>query len=274
MEEDIPSGSLSPLHGFGFEVRAVRLGRKLTQKHLARGSGYSEAYVSRVEKGQLVPSERFARGCDVVFGTHGVFERLRRRLEESDHPLWFVPYVQVEEKAERILNFSPSLVTGLLQTEDYARAIFRAAHPRAAEDVIEGKVAARLRRREVFKREDPPALWVILHEAALRTAIGGPAVMAAQLEQLLRAMEQPHVDIQVLPFASGAPDGQMRPFTLLGMPDAATLLYSDGPRGGRVYDAAAMVSPAAEIYDRLRAHASSPDDSAAFVKSLLKEYRS
>lgn len=274
MEEDIPSGSLSPLHGFGFEVRAVRLGRKLTQKHLAKGSGYSEAYVSRVEKGQLVPSERFARGCDVVFGTHGVFERLRRRLEESDHPLWFVPYVQLEQKAVRILDFSPSLVMGLLQTEDYARAIFRAAHPRAPEEVIEGKVAARLRRKEIFDREEPPALWIVLHEAALRTRVGDAAVMAGQLERLLHAVEQPHVDLQVIPFASGAPDGQLRPFTLLGMADATTVLYADGPRGGRVYDAAAMVSPAADTYDRLRAHASSPGDSAAFVKSLLKEYRS
>ncbi|MDT0343056.1 helix-turn-helix domain-containing protein [Streptomyces litchfieldiae] len=273
MEADGPSGNLTPLQGFGFEVREVRKGRKLTQKHLARGAGYSEAYVSRVEKGQLVPSERFARGCDVVFGTHGMFQRLRRRMEESDHPSWFVPYVQLEQKATRILDYSTGLVMGLFQTEDYARAIFRAAHPRATDDVVEGKVAARLRRRAVLDREEPPAIWLITHESALRTRVGGPAVMAGQLEYLLHAAELPHVDMQVMPFSAGAPDGQMRPFTLLGMEDSPTALYVDGPQGGRVYEAAKMVGQAADTYDRLRAHASSPDDSAAFVKSLLKEHR-
>ncbi|UCM88250.1 helix-turn-helix domain-containing protein [Streptomyces marincola] len=274
MEEDSPAESLSPLHGFGFEVKEVRLGRKLTQKHLAQGAGYSEAYVSRVEKGQLVPSERFARGCDLVFGTHGMFQRLRRRLEASDHPLWFVPYVQFERKAVRILDFSTGLIMGLLQIEDYARAVFRAANPRVPEDIIEGKVAARMRRREVLARAEPPNLWLIVHEAALRTEVGGRDVMAAQLEDLLRMAALPHVDLQVLPFAAGAPDGQMRPFTLLGMADGPTVLYADGPRGGRVWDVAAMVGAAADTYDRLRAHASSPDDSAAFVESLVKEYRS
>ncbi|MGK5529087.1 helix-turn-helix domain-containing protein [Streptomyces sp. URMC 129] len=274
MEEDAPPKNLTLLQGFGFEVRQVREGRKLTQKQLAQGTGYSEAYVSKVEGGQIVPSEKFVRGCDLVFGTSGLFERLRHRIEESDHPAWFVPYVQMERKASRKLDFSPSVICGLLQTERYARAIFRAAHPRADADIIEAKVAARLRRREIFDAPRSPALWSVLHEAALRTAVGGPDVLAEQLDFLLAAVTQWHVDLQVLPYAAGAPVGLMRPIALLSFDDAPTVLFSDGPRGGRLYDQPKTVGKAQDDYDRIRAHALSPVESLAFIKSLSKEYRS
>ncbi|MDT0309714.1 helix-turn-helix transcriptional regulator [Streptomyces sp. DSM 44917] len=271
MDEDSEPENLSGFHGFGFEVKEVRLGRKLTQKHLALGVGYSEAYVSKVESGQLIPSEKFARGCDHVFGTHGVFERLRRRLEESDHPSWFVPYVQLEQRATRVLDFSSSVVMGLLQTESYARAIFRTAHPWADDDVLTNKVAARMRRRAVLEAPVGPSVWCILHEACLRTAVGGPEVLAEQLAHLLTAVTSWRVTLQVLPFSAGAPAGNVMPLTLMTFSDTRPLLYSEGAQGGRLYDAAPAVDRAMDDYDRLRAHALSPDASLAFIKSLLEE---
>ncbi|WP_234320207.1 helix-turn-helix domain-containing protein [Streptomyces sp. SBT349] len=265
---------MSPLEGFGFEVRSQREGRKLTQKHVAKAIGYSEAYVSRVESGKLMPSEKFARGCDLVFGTHGIFERLRRRIAEGEHPTWFVPYLQLEPRAVGIRDFSAQLIMGLVQTEAYAEAIFRAAHPRAESEVIDGKVAARLRRQDIFAASEPPALWLIVHEMCLRTLVGGRAVMAGQLEHLLTYATSPHMDLQVLPFSAGVPDGEMLSFTLLSFDNSPTVVYSGDRRGGRVYDAPKVVRGSVDAYDRLRAHALSPDDSVALVTSLLKEYRS
>ncbi|ANW21951.1 helix-turn-helix domain-containing protein [Streptomyces clavuligerus] len=275
MGSDVFAEGLNPLERFGLEVREVRTGRKLTQKQLGKAVKYSDGYVSKVEAGLLMPSERFARGCDLVFATNGLFLRLLRRVEEGDHPSWFVPYLQLEWKAVRILDFSALSIMGMLQTEEYARAIFRAGQPREVPEVINGQVAARIRRRGVLEQERPPAIWVILHEACLRTVVGGSGVMARQLEHLIRMAESPNVDIQVMPFSAGAAGVHTLAFTLLVFNDESTALYVDDvPQGGRLYRSEPNVGIALENYERLRAHALSPDDSVALIKSAHKEYRS
>ncbi|WP_431042405.1 helix-turn-helix domain-containing protein [Streptomyces sp. P1-3] len=274
MDETAPTQHLNALQRFGRDVKQVRLARKLTQKHLGRATGYSEAYVSRVEAGKLPskPSEKFAKGCDAVFGTGELFAGLLRRIDDGDHPSWFAPYLDLERKAWRILDYSADVVMGLLQTEDYARAIFRVSNPRASSEAIEGKVAARLRRRDVFERDTPPLLWAILHEACLGTVVGGGKVMAGQLEYLLEAAKSPHVELQVLPFSAGAPTPHMKPFTVLRFTDSPAVLYTETRVGGRMHDFAGTVAAAEDDYDLLRAHALSPAESVALIKALLKEY--
>jgi transcriptional regulator with XRE-family HTH domain len=262
-----------PLQRFGADVKRVRLGRSLTQSHLARATGYSVSYVSQVESGKLLPSEKFAQGCDQAFGTNGLFQGMLHRINEGDHPSWFVPYLNWERKASRILDYSANLVMGVLQTERYARAVYRAAHPKQDAEVIEGKVAARLRRRAIFDQPKRPDLWIILHEGCLRTLVGGAEVMAEQLEHLSAVAASTQVDLQVLPFSAGAAAEHLMPFTLLTFEDNPTMLYSDGPRGGRLYDSPQTVAWALDNYDRLRANALSLDGSLAWVKSLLKELR-
>ncbi|AOP45972.1 helix-turn-helix domain-containing protein [Streptomyces lydicus] len=275
MDETTPSEHLNPLQRFGRDIRQVRLARKLTQKHLGKATGYSEGYVSKVESGTLLPrpSEKFAKGCDTVFGTGELFAGLLRRIEEGDHPSWFVPYLNLESKASRILDYSTNIVKGLLQTEGYARAIFRAYFSHDEEEAIEGKVAARLRRREVFERDQPPFLWTIVHEACLRTVVGSAEIMSGQLEYLLTAATSPHIKLQVMPFSAGAPAASTRPFTVLRFTDARTVLYTETRVGGRMHDSAQTVDAALDDYDLLRAHALSPDRSVALIKTLLKEYR-
>ncbi|KRV47374.1 DNA-binding protein [Wenjunlia vitaminophila] len=273
MDETTPPQHLNPLQRFGRDVKQVRLARKLTQKHLGRAAGYSEAYVSKVEAGKLLPrpSHRFAEGCDTAFGTGGLFAGLLRRIDEGDHPSWFVPYLNLERKASRILDYSANLVMGLVQTEEYARAIFRAYYPLEQAEEIEGKVAARLRRREVFAQESPPFLWVILHEACLRTVVGGTEIMAGQLEHLLMTSGTPNIKLQVLPFSAGAPAAHAKPFTVLRFADSPAVLYTESRVGGRMHDSEQAVVAALDDYDLLRAHALSPDQSLALINALLKE---
>ncbi|MFI1825140.1 Scr1 family TA system antitoxin-like transcriptional regulator [Streptomyces sp. NPDC020412] len=275
MSSNGPQVNLNPLQRFGAEVQAVRKGRKITQKQLGRAVGYSDGYVSKVEAGTLMPSEKFARGCDLAFGTHGLFTRLLHRVEEGDHPSWFVPYLQLEREASRILDFSVSSIMGMLQTEDYAQAIFQAGHPREAAEVINGRVAARIRRREVLEQEQHPFLWVILHEACLRTEVGGRDVMAGQLEFLMHTAASPSIDLQVIAFPAGAAAAHTLAFTLLEFDGASTALYvDDNPEGGRLYRSPAPVRTALENFDRLRAHALSPDASVARIKNIFEEYTS
>ncbi|WP_406476015.1 helix-turn-helix domain-containing protein [Streptomyces platensis] len=275
LDETTPPEHLNPLQRFGRDIKQVRLARKLTQKQLGKATGYSEGYVSKVESGTLLPrpSEKFAKGCDLTFGTGELFAGLLRRIEEGDHPSWFVPYLNLERKASRILDYSTNIVKGLLQTEGYAQAIFEAYFSREEAEVIEGKVTARLRRQEVFELSTPPSLWTIVHEACLRTVVGGAEVMAGQLEYLLTAATSPHIKLQVMPFSAGAPAASTRPFTVLRFTDSRTVLYTETRVGGRMHDSAQTVDAALDDYDLLRAHALSPDRSVALIKTLLKEYR-
>ncbi|WP_236572873.1 helix-turn-helix domain-containing protein [Streptomyces sp. GS7] len=273
MDETTPPEHFNPLQSFGRDVKRVRLGRNLTQKHLGQAAGYSYAYVSMVESGKVKASEKFADGCDLAFGTNGLFAGMLRRIDEGDHPSWFLPYLNLERKASRILTYETNLVTGIVQTEDYARAVFRVANPGASAEGIEDKVAARLRRREVFEQDAPPRLWAILHEACLRTVVGSAEVMAGQLDYLLAVATSPHVALQVMPFSAGIPATSTMPFIVLRFSDSPTVLYTETRVGGRMHDSAQTVDAALDDYDLLRAHALAPDQSLALIKNLLKEYR-
>lgn len=275
MDETTPPEHLNPLERFGRDIRQVRLARKLTQKQLGRATGYSEGYVSKVESGTLLPrpSQKFAKGCDLAFGTGELFSGMLERIDEGEHPSWFVPYLNLERKASRILTYETNLVAGIVQTEDYARSVFRVSNPHASAEAIEDKVAARLRRREVFGQDAPPHLWVILHEACLRTTVGGAEVMAGQLDYLLTVGTSPRAELQVMPFSAGIPATSSMPFIVLRFPSSRTVLYTETRVGARMHDSEQAVDAALDDYDLLRANALSPDESLPLVKSLLKECR-
>jgi hypothetical protein len=232
------------------------------------------AYVSKVENGTLLPSRRFAENCDKVFATNGLFARLRRRIDEGEAPSWFVPYLKLEPKADRILDYSFNCLIGVVQTEDYARAILRAGNPDEAPEIIDGRVNARLRRGDCLSQQRPPRLWLVVHETCLRAAVGGPEVMAGQLDHLMTLARTPGVDIQVLPLSAGAAGVHILPFTLLTFTDRTPpTLWTDGPLGGRLYQTPETVNWVMEHYARLRSHALSPDDSLSTIRTIHEEFR-
>ncbi|PRH75916.1 transcriptional regulator [Streptomyces solincola] len=272
MAEDEPRADLTPVQSFVADVQQVRLARNFTLKSLGIATGYSESYVCKVETGVMVPSEKFAVGCDRAFGTGTLFVRQLRRALASDHPSWFAPYVQLELRATDILDYSAMYVMGMLQTEGYARATLRAYHPRDEQSVLENRVAGRIRRYEVMEKADPPLLWVVLHEACLHTMVGGREVMAAQLERLVAEAAGPHVTLQVLPFSAGAPITGTA-FTVLTFSEGPSVVHTEGgPLGGRLNEDPKTVANAQQFYHRLQADALSPDASVARIKSMLKEY--
>ncbi|WP_311706288.1 helix-turn-helix domain-containing protein [Streptomyces litchfieldiae] len=271
--EAAQGAELSALGHFGTEVRLAREGRKLKQKHVADGTGYSVAYVSKVENGVILPSNTFAERLDVVLGTGGLFVRLRRRLEETETPTWFVPYLKLEPRAARILDWSVHCLIGVLQTEDYARAILRAGNPAEPPEIVESMVKARMRRRrDAFAATPRPQLWSVIHEACLRTVVGGPAVMGAQLRHLLDVATSPGIDVQVLPLTAGGEAAHTPAFTILtfadGTPDT---LWTDGPLGGRLSQAQAYVRSTRDINERLRASALPPRDSVDMIRKIAEE---
>jgi transcriptional regulator with XRE-family HTH domain len=273
MSEDLSSGP-EPSNGagcFGVEVRVWRTGAGMSQRELAERAGYEKSYVAKVEAGDRLGSPAFATACDETFGAPGVFTRLRKWVGRNGYPSWFVPYLELERQAAGILDYSATLVMGLLQTADYARAVFRAGFPREDPDVIEAKVARRLQRRAVLEGDKAPVLWCVLNEACLRTPVGGPKVMGAQLAHLLEMAESPQVTLQILPFAIGAPPAT-EGFTLLTFDDGPSIAYVDTALAGQMIDSVAVVANAVATYDQLRAAALHPDESLAMIRRAMEEY--
>ncbi|WKK21651.1 helix-turn-helix transcriptional regulator [Streptomyces olivoreticuli] len=256
---------------YGEEVREWRTQRGMSQRELGAGMQYGQSYVAMVEKGDRIGSPDFAAHCDNVFGTPGTFTRLwQRASRRGRHPEWFLPYLELEAKATHVSDFSSYLIMGILQTESYARAIFRAANPHDEPETTAEKVRARLQRREVLDRSEPPLLWVILDESCLRRMVGSPVVMREQMAHLLEAAETPHVTLQVLLFNTGAPStGES--FTLLRFEEEPGVLYTEAQGMGRVIDSASRVARAGELYDRLRADALSPEHSLVELRKAMEE---
>ncbi|MET8977720.1 helix-turn-helix transcriptional regulator [Streptomyces sp. NPDC004539] len=256
---------------FGREIEAALIHKGATQNELAAATGYGAPYVSKVKNGKAMASVLFAKACDKFFNTSGYFERLLARISERGHPGWFVPYVQMEKNADIIEEYSPSFIMGMLQTPEYAEAIYRTAWPRETDDQIRARVELRMLRREALERANPPLLWVILNEAVLRTVVGSRSIMVNQLQHLLAMAEKPHVTLQVLPFSAGTPAAG-QPFILLTQEDGSAVLYSEAAGRGLINDSVSDVQKWSETYNRLRAMAEPESRSLALIRSIMKEH--
>ncbi|MEU4259972.1 helix-turn-helix transcriptional regulator [Streptomyces fradiae] len=257
---------------FGEETRALREALGLSQERFAERLHYRQAQVSKVENGTVLASDAFAEAMDRVAGTPGVYARLRAKLSKQGHPEWFVPYVTLEESASAITDYSCTFLMGLLQTAEYATAVFRAAHPRESEDTIKERVELRMRRQAVMERDEPPLLWVVVHEAVLRTRVGGRAVMTAQLEHLTALTASPHITVQVLPYSAGAAPSHL-PFTLLSSSGAPHSVYTESAtHGGQMDDTTSLVAGAVGMFDRLRMAALSEDASLTLIRQITEDH--
>lgn len=267
-------GPESPAEYFGNETCELRRALGLSQEEFADRLHYKQAQVSKVESGTVLASLPFAQAMDRVAGTPGVYARLRERLSSRGNPEWFVPYLELERTASGITDYSCTFLMGLLQTPEYAAAVFRAAFPREDAAAIKARVETRMLRREVLEKEAPPLLWVIIAESVLRAHVGGQAVMGAQLAHLAAIMESPHVTLQVLPYQAGAPASHL-PFTLLSVDDTPNAVYTETPtQGGQMDDRTGVVNRAVQMFDRLRMAAMSETESLKLIRKIAEEYAS
>ncbi|RMI30016.1 helix-turn-helix domain-containing protein [Streptomyces triticirhizae] len=261
---------MNDLEYLGAEIKEARLRAGLSQRQFASGTGFTQSYISKVERGALIPSRKFAQKCDLVLGADGRFERQRERLVKRGHPSWFAPFAKMEAEARAIMVWSVWILPGLLHTEDYARALFRAGNPDVSDEWIEKKVANRMARRGLLTRENPPKFWAIINEASLLSHIGGVRVMRAQLEHLAEAARMPKITLQVLSRTAEAPPAT-EPFILLEMPQQRTVAYTDTALGGQMATSDDQVEFCRSAFERLRAEALSPTKSIRLIEKIAKE---
>ncbi|MDN3297617.1 helix-turn-helix transcriptional regulator [Streptomyces ficellus] len=188
-------------------------------------------------------------------------------------PSWFSMYVSLEGAASVIRAYEPQFVPGLLQTEEYARAILRGgAVGQVKHDDIERHVALRMERQSLLTRADAPKFWVVMDETVLRRPVGGgPALMRAQIGRLLEATELPNVTLQIAEFATGHHPGTYGPFVLFrfAVPELPDMVYSEYLTGAVYLDARAEVATHLEVMDRMAAQAAT----AQRTKEILKDFR-
>jgi hypothetical protein len=182
-------------------------------------------------------------------------------------------YIGLESAASEIRIYEVSLIPGLLQTEDYARAVIRAGMVNSPAEDIERRVSLLMARQPAVVRDDPPKVWAVLDEAALRRRVGGSGLMRLQLEHLLAQAALPNVAVQVIPFAGGAHPAMGRPFIILVFPERVDtdVVYLEDLTSALYLEDVAEVDRYNVFFNHLRATALSFDDSAALITSVLKE---
>jgi transcriptional regulator with XRE-family HTH domain len=238
------------------EMRAMREQRGWSQGELADASRYSESLIAMVETYRRPPTESLARALDAAFGTPDTFGRLQRKVRTVSFPAAFRPFADHEALAVALRWFEHSLVPGLLQTEDYARAVL-STRPNASEAEIEGAVADRLVRQQLISRSDPPPplLWILIDEGVLYRPVAPPVVMYDQFMHLVDLSKLPNVTIQVVPYTAGGHSGLLGAFIVAELPASQSIVFISDVSGGRVAEDPLSVTEAALRFDALRSEA-------------------
>ncbi|MDI5964019.1 Scr1 family TA system antitoxin-like transcriptional regulator [Streptomyces sp. SL13] len=271
-------GSSNPRAFFGSEFRRLREAAGLTQAELGKLLYITGSYVGLFETGARWPKRRQdVEHMDVVLASDGHLTRVWEMATRTPYfPDYFQHQAKNEQMATKIEDFSATLVFGLLQTPDYARAVFRAGSPFLTEEEIDRRTATRMGRAKVLRTKDGTCgaqLWVIIHESVLRTPVGGPEVMRGQLLHLTQLIGTHRVVIQVLPFSAGAHALASGSVTLMELRDQPTVAYVEGPCAGQVLSDPAIVRRLRQSFDLVRAAALPPQESAALIDTLAREYR-
>ncbi|MFE4518763.1 helix-turn-helix domain-containing protein [Kitasatospora sp. NPDC056783] len=260
---------------FGEELRFYREKAGYTQEQLADLLHCARPNITRYEAGRRRMPPEFVERADVLLETSGALKRLWSRVDwnaEVEYPDWFETHVEMEGEAVAARIFQLSVIHGLLQSREYAEAVFGISDAAGKPDVIEERTVARLARQPRFLEPDGPLLLVILDESAIRTVYGGPGVMRRQMQHLLDVAELPNVIIQVAPFGcrQAIIDKSM---AMLEMPDGRTWVYSESLHRGHGSDDPAIVAAHRRSYDLAHGAALPVADSLALIADALRGFK-
>ncbi|MGW3983401.1 helix-turn-helix domain-containing protein [Streptomyces mirabilis] len=257
----------SPLDYYGFELRRHRESAGLTQRQLGDIVNYTGSLVGQIETARKLPTPEFSERVDAALGTGGLLSRLVGLVMRSQLPAWFQQVAELEARAIEICTFHTHSVHGLLQTEAYARAVLGTLDQTDLDD----RTAVRLARQRIFEKNEPPALWAVISEAALYQEIGGPQAMRGQLAHLLSFEHTPRLNIQVLPFSAGPHAGLQGSFTLFRFASDPDIVYTEGYGSGHPTANPDTVKDCSLRYDHLQAAALSLRDSADLIRRAMEE---
>jgi Domain of unknown function (DUF5753)/Helix-turn-helix domain len=270
----------------GAHLRRLREERGITRETAGWEIRSSESKISRLELGRVSFKERDVADLLTLYGLTDAHERDRLLALARDAnapgwwhryadllPAWFQPYLGLEAAASLIRTYEVQFVPGLLQTPDYARAVVRLGRDRASTEELDRRVALRMDRQQVLTRADPPQVWAVLDEAALRRPIGGATVLRGQIEALIEATKLPNVRLQVIPFRVGGHAGSGGAFSILRFPDQdlPDVVYIEQLTSALYLDKRDDVDHYAAAMEQLCVEADPPDRTVEVLTGLLRE---
>jgi len=266
----------------GVELRRRREAAGVTIDVVAERLGCSTSKVSRIETGHTSASPADVRDMLDIYGTGDEAKaELVQIAREARQKGWWHPYstvltgayVGLEAAARAVRTYEQQVVPGLLQSEEYAIAMIRAARLGDSEQEIEQRVRVRMERQSLLTLDDPIDLRVVLDEAVLSRPVGGPAVMLDQFKRLIEAARLPNVTLQILPFVVGAHAGMDGTFAILEFEEEqdADVVFTENATGGLFLEKSEELIKYSSIFESIRSTALPPEKSIELIEMLIEE---
>ena len=262
----------------GALLRALRNQNGLTVEQAADQLLCSPSKVSRMETGHGAATPRDIRDlCNLYAVTdQAERDRLMKLARESklqgwwqSYDLTYATYVGLEAEAVAISDFQSSVVPGLLQTPDYARAGHEGTMPRLTNEQIEMQIQAKLTRQSLLTQANPLTFRAVMDEAVLRRVVGGPQVMGKQLDRLIEVARLPNVTLQIIPFTVGSHPGLESNFNILELPKPTpSIVFVEGLVGSMYLERAEDLKRYQEVFERLQTVALSPKDTINAIAKI------
>jgi transcriptional regulator with XRE-family HTH domain len=269
----------------GSQLRRLREEAGITRQQAGYNIRGSESKISRLELGRVGFKERDVTDLLTMYGVEDSTERqtFLDMVKQSNEPgwwrrfgdtmpNWFTDLVGLEEAAARIQIWEPLYVSGLLQIEAYARAIFSHGRPDMVDERVDQLVALRMRRQKMFSRPDAPRVWMVLDESVLHRPIGGMKVLRAQLEYLLEMSALPNVSVQVLPYERSGQSAE-HAFSLMrfGEPELPNIAYVEYLTGAHYIEKREEIEQYSRRLDMLAVDAETPERSRSMLAKRRQE---
>lgn len=227
--------------------------------------------IAAFEQGRRIPPARFIDQVDEVLDAGGVLKALKDEVVKAQYPRFFRDAARLEAEAVELMAYDTHVVKGLLQTEEYTRALLGMRRPLLDQETIEQRVAARLARQEIFNRWPAPLLSFVLEESVLRRPLGGRAVLQRQLEKLLLLGQQRNVEIQMMPIDREDNAGVDGPLTVITRKGGDQVAYLEVQGRSSLLTERDEVRAMAARYGIIRSQALTPRETLGIIGKLLGE---
>ncbi|MCC3651185.1 MULTISPECIES: helix-turn-helix domain-containing protein [Streptomyces] len=254
---------------FGRSMKMLRLRTGMERAEFGQQLGYTASSVAAFEQGRRIPSSRTIERADEVLAAGGLLTVWKEQMERAQYPVFFQGMAALEKECVELLMYDTHVVNGLLQTEEYMRALLAMRRPTLDQETIDQRVTARLARQAIFDRRPAPLLSFVMDEAVLRHRYGGNAVLRGQLEHLLLIGGQRNVEIQVMPLDCEDNAGVNGPFTVVTRKDGKKFVYSEAHATSTLETDPEQTVLAAARYGIIRSQALTPRESLELIEGLL-----
>jgi transcriptional regulator with XRE-family HTH domain len=262
---------ISPSEFLIRELKRRRIAANMTQIALGQRTFCSDSQISNIEQGKATPTEKFLKLADEALETGGFFFNLWEELvKDYASPVWLREWLEYERDSLALRGYQPAFVPGLLQTEAYARALFRIGGLSSTR--LDEKVAERMSRQTILDREAPPEIFLVLDEMVLRRMCGSPDVMGEQTEHLLTQMERPNIHVSVIPVDHGLYSGLQGGFVIADLPSGARAGYIDNQLDAQIVESQVDIARLSVRWDGLTSEAFPTRQTLDVVREVAKTW--